>query len=254
MSGRGRSRRNASLEEPDLDSNASITQLLRLLVEQSGRANGQYSSSRGPSHDDPQDKFRRQKPKEFSGTTDPLVAAIWIKSMKVIFEYLQMPDLDRPRCTIYMLRDDAMIWWMDPSYLWIWQILLGEISIEYSSRNTSQQTRGKWVYLVTLVMSLFDLQDVCIAIGSLATLDLPMVVDLIGIYVLKGPYWHHKNYTTKTLASYLGRPLLSPPHAATDTTVRRLAPPCRRRDQTCSDRLDKENLIVLKSVKSSSAD
>ncbi|KZV23527.1 hypothetical protein F511_36603 [Dorcoceras hygrometricum] len=37
-------------------------------------------------------------------------------------------------------------------------------------------------------MSLFDLQDACIAIGSLATLDLPMVVDLIGIYGLKGPY------------------------------------------------------------------
>ncbi|KZV48411.1 hypothetical protein F511_17120 [Dorcoceras hygrometricum] len=37
-------------------------------------------------------------------------------------------------------------------------------------------------------MSLFDLQDVCIVIGFLATLDLPMVVDLIGIYVLKGPY------------------------------------------------------------------
>ncbi|KZV53694.1 sucrose synthase 7-like [Dorcoceras hygrometricum] len=47
---------------------------------------------------------------------------------------------------------------------------------------------GKWVYLVTLSMSLFNLQDVCIVIGSLATLDLPMVVDLIGIYVLKGPY------------------------------------------------------------------
>ncbi|KZV45185.1 hypothetical protein F511_11785 [Dorcoceras hygrometricum] len=38
-------------------------------------------------------------------------------------------------------------------------------------------------------MSLFDLQDVRIAIGSLATLDLPMVVDLIGIYGLKGPYF-----------------------------------------------------------------
>ncbi|KZV29303.1 hypothetical protein F511_08310 [Dorcoceras hygrometricum] len=47
---------------------------------------------------------------------------------------------------------------------------------------------GKWVYLVTHAMSLFDLQDVCIVIGSLAILDLPMVVDLIGIYVLKGPY------------------------------------------------------------------
>ncbi|KZV40558.1 hypothetical protein F511_35327 [Dorcoceras hygrometricum] len=31
-------------------------------------------------------------------------------------------------------------------------------------------------------------RDVCIAIGSIATLDLPMVVDLIGIYGLKGPY------------------------------------------------------------------
>ncbi|KZV24463.1 pentatricopeptide repeat-containing protein chloroplastic [Dorcoceras hygrometricum] len=38
-------------------------------------------------------------------------------------------------------------------------------------------------------MSLFDLQDVCIAIGSIATLDLPMVVNLIGIYGLKGPYY-----------------------------------------------------------------
>ncbi|KZV41520.1 putative cyclic nucleotide-gated ion channel 17 [Dorcoceras hygrometricum] len=37
-------------------------------------------------------------------------------------------------------------------------------------------------------MSLFDLQDVCMVIGSLATLDLPMIVDLIGIFVLKGPY------------------------------------------------------------------
>ncbi|KZV50586.1 hypothetical protein F511_33557 [Dorcoceras hygrometricum] len=37
-------------------------------------------------------------------------------------------------------------------------------------------------------MSLFDLRDVCIVIGSLATLDIPMVVDLIGIYVLKGSY------------------------------------------------------------------
>ncbi|KZV18356.1 hypothetical protein F511_10725 [Dorcoceras hygrometricum] len=37
-------------------------------------------------------------------------------------------------------------------------------------------------------MSLFDLRDVCMVIGSLATLDLPMIVDLIEIYVLKGPY------------------------------------------------------------------
>ncbi|KZV55595.1 hypothetical protein F511_32458 [Dorcoceras hygrometricum] len=111
MSGRGRGRRGNPLEETSPDSNASIAKLIRLLVEQTGRGNGQYSSSRGPSHDDPQENFRREKQKEFGGTTDPLVAESWIKSMEVIFEYLHMPDLDRPRCAIYMLRDDTIILW-----------------------------------------------------------------------------------------------------------------------------------------------
>ncbi|KZV21379.1 hypothetical protein F511_23970 [Dorcoceras hygrometricum] len=66
----------------------------------------------------------------------------------------------------------------------IYRVDKSEVLVVLSTRNVL----GEWVYLVTLAMSLFDLQDVCIAIGSLATLDLPMVVDLIGIYVLKGPY------------------------------------------------------------------
>ncbi|KZV32766.1 E set domain-containing protein [Dorcoceras hygrometricum] len=54
--------------------------------------------------------------------------------------------------------------------------------------------RGSWGdvarrFTMILAMSLFDLQDVCIAIGSIATLDLPMVVDLIGIYGLKGSHF-----------------------------------------------------------------
>ncbi|KZV50949.1 hypothetical protein F511_19412 [Dorcoceras hygrometricum] len=66
-----------------------------------------------------------------------------------------------------------------------------ETSICDAKYHVSLSTRsvlGKCVYLVTLAMSLFDLKDVCMAIGSIATLDLPMVVDLIGIYGLKGPY------------------------------------------------------------------
>ncbi|KZV40387.1 hypothetical protein F511_01709 [Dorcoceras hygrometricum] len=38
-------------------------------------------------------------------------------------------------------------------------------------------------------MAPFDLRDVCMVIGSLATLDLPMVVDVIEIFLLKGPYF-----------------------------------------------------------------
>ncbi|KZV28223.1 acetyl-coenzyme A synthetase, chloroplastic/glyoxysomal-like [Dorcoceras hygrometricum] len=58
MAGRGRTRRSIPLEETHSDNNSNITQLLRLLVEQNNKGNGQSSSSRGPSNDDPQEKFR----------------------------------------------------------------------------------------------------------------------------------------------------------------------------------------------------
>ncbi|KZV43889.1 F-box family protein [Dorcoceras hygrometricum] len=119
-------------------------------------------------------------------------------------------------------------------------------------------------------MSLFDLRDVCIVIGSLATLDVPMVVDLIGIYVLKGPYctltmtdWFLQalsviprgswgdvarrftmirwGYTTqhKALASKRRPPLSSTPPSAAAAS----------RDRTCSDHL----VVEIPFVSNSSA-
>ncbi|XP_073018517.1 uncharacterized protein [Primulina eburnea] len=35
----------------------------------------------------------------------------WVRSLELHFEYLQMRDGDRVRCAIYMLRDDASLWW-----------------------------------------------------------------------------------------------------------------------------------------------
>ncbi|KZV54973.1 hypothetical protein F511_03579 [Dorcoceras hygrometricum] len=64
-------------------------------------------------------------------------------------------------------------------------------------------------------MSLFDLQDVCIVIESLATLDLPMVVDLIGINVLKGPY------CTLTTTNWFLQALSVIPRGSWDDVARR---------------------------------
>ncbi|KZV20617.1 blue copper protein [Dorcoceras hygrometricum] len=64
-------------------------------------------------------------------------------------------------------------------------------------------------------MSLFDLPDVCIAIGSIATLDLPMVVDLIGIYGLKGPY------CTLTTTDWFLQALSMIPRGSWDDVARR---------------------------------
>ncbi|KZV52676.1 hypothetical protein F511_21056 [Dorcoceras hygrometricum] len=74
---------------------------------------------------------------------------------------------------------------------------------------------GKWVYLVTHAMSLFDLRDVCMVIGSLATLDLPMIVDLIGIFVLKGPY------CTLTMTNWFLQALSVIPRESWDDVARR---------------------------------
>ncbi|XP_075483692.1 uncharacterized protein LOC142523846 [Primulina tabacum] len=57
------------------------------------------------------EQFRRLNPKEFGGITDPFLVEGWIRSLDLHFEYLQMRDDVRARCAIYMLRDDASLWW-----------------------------------------------------------------------------------------------------------------------------------------------
>ncbi|KZV53923.1 hypothetical protein F511_16035 [Dorcoceras hygrometricum] len=97
-------------------------------------------------------------------------------------------------------------------------------------------------------MSLFDLQDVCIVIGSIETLDLPMIVDLIGIYVLKGPYC-----TLTTTNWFLQPPYYTLGRPSSPSTSRRLAPPCAAavcrhlRDRTCFDHRDEGFPYVLNS-------
>ncbi|KZV46123.1 cation-chloride cotransporter 2-like [Dorcoceras hygrometricum] len=49
--------------------------------------------------------------------------------------------------------------------------------------------RIKWVYLVAHAMSLLIPKIYCMAIEFLVTLDLSMVVDTVGIFEIKGPYF-----------------------------------------------------------------
>ncbi|XP_073313467.1 uncharacterized protein [Primulina huaijiensis] len=50
-------------------------------------------------------------PEDFSGTTDPFVVEGWIRSLEVIFRYIDMTDADRVSCIIYQLKGDASLWW-----------------------------------------------------------------------------------------------------------------------------------------------
>ncbi|KAG6511676.1 hypothetical protein ZIOFF_029753 [Zingiber officinale] len=56
-------------------------------------------------------QFRELGPTEFKGTTDPIAAEGWIRSLETIFDFMQLTDADKVRCAIFMLRDDARVWW-----------------------------------------------------------------------------------------------------------------------------------------------
>ncbi|KZV36790.1 hypothetical protein F511_12286 [Dorcoceras hygrometricum] len=114
MSGHGRGRRNHISGDNDTDDNSrflnGMTPLLEHFLEQSSPGSGNLSNSM-PRPEDPQERFRRQRPQEFMGTTDPMESESWIMSLEDIFEYLRMSELDKPRCVVFIPRGDVRIWW-----------------------------------------------------------------------------------------------------------------------------------------------
>ncbi|XP_073153743.1 uncharacterized protein [Henckelia pumila] len=73
---------------------------------------GQQAARPRLTHDeDVAERFQKKGPKEFIGNTDPLVAEGWIRSLETIFAYMGLTDADKVKCTMYMLKDDAALWW-----------------------------------------------------------------------------------------------------------------------------------------------
>ena len=56
-------------------------------------------------------QFMGFKPADYKGSTDPMVAEEWMRSMETIFEFMQISNVERVRCASFMFKDDARIWW-----------------------------------------------------------------------------------------------------------------------------------------------
>ncbi|XP_073019928.1 uncharacterized protein [Primulina eburnea] len=69
------------------------------------------AASRPTGHEAVYERFMKMRPKEFSGTSDPMVAEGWIKSLEVIFDLMELGDADRVRCATYLFTGDARLWW-----------------------------------------------------------------------------------------------------------------------------------------------
>ncbi|XP_017227640.2 uncharacterized protein LOC108203314 [Daucus carota subsp. sativus] len=57
------------------------------------------------------ERFRKQRPPTFEGSSDPLEALDWKSSLEDIFEFMQLNDREKVSCTVHTLKKDAKIWW-----------------------------------------------------------------------------------------------------------------------------------------------
>ncbi|KAL5545187.1 hypothetical protein UlMin_008971 [Ulmus minor] len=53
------------------------------------------------------ERFRRMKPDEFEGSSDPLVAEEWISSIQTILDFMHLNEREKVLCATYVLKKDA---------------------------------------------------------------------------------------------------------------------------------------------------
>ncbi|XP_060974683.1 uncharacterized protein LOC133039756 [Cannabis sativa] len=57
------------------------------------------------------ERFRKQQPPIFNGSSDSLEAEEWLRSVKSILECMDLTDRERVSCAASLLKKDARIWW-----------------------------------------------------------------------------------------------------------------------------------------------
>ncbi|GMN31376.1 hypothetical protein TIFTF001_046509 [Ficus carica] len=89
-------------------------------------------------------RFKRMKPKEFNGSTDPLVAQGWLKSIELVLNFMDLTDNEKVKCASYCLMDDARIWWegielsRDISQM-IWEDFIQEFNEQYFNMSVTRE-------------------------------------------------------------------------------------------------------------------
>ena len=81
-------------------------------------------------------RFRRMKPSEFEGSTDPLEAEEWLTSLQTILDFMNLMEQEKVLCASYVLKKDARYWWETVVIrrnvaMMTWNEFLGEFNAKY---------------------------------------------------------------------------------------------------------------------------
>ncbi|XP_022156662.1 uncharacterized protein LOC111023512 [Momordica charantia] len=56
--------------------------------------------------------FKKYDPRSFDGlSVDPMLAEAWLSLMETIFRYMRCLEEQKVQCDVFMLKDDAFLWW-----------------------------------------------------------------------------------------------------------------------------------------------
>ncbi|XP_073056922.1 uncharacterized protein [Primulina eburnea] len=86
-----------------------IQQLLRM--QNAGRGRERMQVRPEPLIEGAYERFRKMKPPEFDGSTDPMVSLEWFKAVEAIYDYLQFDDNDRVSCATFLLNKMERTLW-----------------------------------------------------------------------------------------------------------------------------------------------
>ena len=57
------------------------------------------------------ERFRKQNPPTFEGSTNPLEAEKWLHSVEAILDFMRLNDQEKISCATFMFKKNACNWW-----------------------------------------------------------------------------------------------------------------------------------------------
>ena len=99
------------------------------------------------------ERFQKQHPPTFEGSTDPLVAEQWMDDITSMCEVMKIEGADRVACATHMLREDARIWWAMTSQIrdvstMSWEQFQGVFTQRYFNDEVRKSKRDELIGLI----------------------------------------------------------------------------------------------------------
>ncbi|KAL5538128.1 hypothetical protein UlMin_046157 [Ulmus minor] len=107
------------------------------------------------------ERFRRMKPDEFEGSSNPLVAEEWLSSIQTILDFMHLNEREKVLCATYVLKKDARYWWETVKMRrnvqdMTWDEFIAEFNQKYYNRMAMRAQQNEFINIKQGSMSVTE--------------------------------------------------------------------------------------------------